>query len=267
MLNLQEVEVLRELLLQLERILVLREVLQRLLNLLKRPLKLPELETGQRRVVQGLVRKLKQLVRRLEARGGLVHLPRPEVQHPHVVKTLRVVRVNRHRNLKRLLRQVQVPDPNRHLPDVEPHVRHVLVIRELQRPVEAVQRHVVLARVEATQTEVVPQLRVVHPHHQQPPVEPERNLRLVGVEVVRAHARDRLHARRVPLQHVLVQRHPRRHVVQRVVDARLAQEHGRLPRELCLTRAVHAYRGCGLIEPDVHVRQLQRGVDRGLGGE
>ena len=40
MLNLQEGEVLRELLLQLERILVLREVLQRLFNLLKRPLKL-----------------------------------------------------------------------------------------------------------------------------------------------------------------------------------------------------------------------------------
>ena len=93
MLNLQEVEVLRELLLQLERILVLREVLQRLFNLLKRPLKLPELKTGQRRIVQGLVRKLQQLVRRLEARGGLVHLPSPEIQHSHVVKTLSLIHI------------------------------------------------------------------------------------------------------------------------------------------------------------------------------
>lgn len=54
-----------------------------------------------------------------------------------------------------------------HVTDVEPHVGQGLIIGQGQRTLEARQRHVVLLRVEAAQTQVVEQLGVVHTHLQQ----------------------------------------------------------------------------------------------------
>jgi hypothetical protein len=63
-----------------------------------------------------------------------------------------------------LIGQVEVADADRHLPDIVPHVGHVFVRRERQRLLKARQRHVVLRRVEAAETNVVPQLGVGHAH-------------------------------------------------------------------------------------------------------
>lgn len=61
-----------------------------------------------------------------------------------------------------------------------PDVCHGLIVGEAERAVEAAQRHVVLARVEAAQPHVVPHLRVVHAHLQQSPVVPDGHLGLGG---------------------------------------------------------------------------------------
>ena len=56
--------------------------------------------------------------------------------------------------------------------------------------VEATQAHVVLRRVEAAEPEVGPELGVVDAHLQQSAVVPQRDLGLVGVEVLAGEARD-----------------------------------------------------------------------------
>lgn len=118
--------------------------------------------------------------------------------------------------------------------DIVPDVGLLLIVaHQGQRPLERGQSHVVLLGVEAAQAQVVVQLAVVHPHLEQPsgrrsnrnsrftetlrrraasithgervgPVEAQRNLWLIGVEVITADAGDGLHVRVILLQHFLV---------------------------------------------------------------
>ena len=53
---------------------------------------------------------------------------------------------------------------NRNMTDIIPNVSHVLVWRQWQRSGEAIQRHVILVGVKATQTKVVVNLCVVDAH-------------------------------------------------------------------------------------------------------
>ena len=50
------------------------------------------------------------------------------------------------------------------MPNVVPHVCHVLVGGERQGSLKAVQRHVVLLSVETAQAQIGEQLGIVHPH-------------------------------------------------------------------------------------------------------
>ena len=84
--------------------------------------------------------------------------------------------------------QAEVADPNRKLPDVVPYVRVVCVVGHRQRSLVAGQAHVVLRGVEAAQPEVGPELSSGHAHLEQPAVEAQCELGLVGVEVVRGQA-------------------------------------------------------------------------------
>ncbi len=75
-----------------------------------------------------------------------------------------------------LIGQVEVANADRHLTDIVPNVGHVFVRRERQRLLKARQRHVVLRRVEAAETNIVPQLGVGYAHLAQRQVEVTRSM-------------------------------------------------------------------------------------------
>lgn len=78
--------------------------------------------------------------------------------------------------------------------------RNPPVVGRRERPLEAAERHVKHARVEAAQTDVAPQLRVVHALLQEAAVVAERHLGLVRVEVVRGGAGQALHVAGVQIK-------------------------------------------------------------------
>lgn len=63
-----------------------------------------------------------------------------------------------------LIGQVEVANADCHLTDIVPHVGHVFVRRERQCLLKARQGHVVLRRVEAAETNIVPQFGVGNAH-------------------------------------------------------------------------------------------------------
>lgn len=70
------------------------------------------------------------------------------------------------------------------MPHIVVYVTQRSIIRQSDRPLEAIERHVVLRRIEAAQPDVIPQLAFVDPTLHKPPVESESDLRLVRVEMV-----------------------------------------------------------------------------------
>mmetsp|Transcript_24492 Transcript_24492/g.77431 ORF Transcript_24492/g.77431 Transcript_24492/m.77431 type:complete len:215 (+) Transcript_24492:373-1017(+) len=175
-----------------------------------------------------------------------------------------MVAVHANGYLEALVGQAEVADPDRDLPDVVPHVRHVVVAGRRQRALEAVERHVVLAGVEAAQPQVTPQLCVVDPHLQQPPVESQRYFRLVGVEVVARQARDGLDVGGVEEEALLIETHSLGHVVERIVYASCAQDQRRRTRVLLNPLHVVLECGVGLVKADVHLAQLADSRHHGL---
>eukprot|EP00955_Chlamydomonas_euryale_P049311 354229-Chlamydomonas_euryale.AAC.5 len=93
---------------------------------------------------------------------------------------------------------------------------------------------------------------------------PQRDLRLVRVEVLCREARDRLDAAGIVQQHGLVELHRLFGVSDRVVRARHAQQQAGVAR-VCHERGTVALdRGIGLIQPQVHLAQLLHRRDHAL---
>ena len=173
--------------------------------------------------------ELGQLVRPFEVRSRRLRVVLAQLQHAQVIEGLGVVHVHRHGNLERLVRQAEVTDPDRELPDIVPDVGGVVVLRLREGALEADEAHVVLPGVEAAEPEVVPELRRVEPHLQQPAVQPQRQLRLVRVEVVRGQAGDGLDVRRVEGEDLAVDGDGLGDVVELVVDARDPEQRVQIP--------------------------------------
>eukprot|EP00968_Pinguiococcus_pyrenoidosus_P021921 scaffold2963_cov250-Pinguiococcus_pyrenoidosus.AAC.2 len=185
------------------------------------------------------------------------------LEHAQVHAALRVVVVHRNRHLQRLRCGAHVADAETQLRDVVPYVAHLLVARQVERSVERPHRHVVLTGVEAAEPQIAPQLRRVHAKLQKAAIEPDRELRLIGVEVVRGDARDRFDVRGIDLQRALVVRERLLGVEQPIVDP------GRGEMQLLL-RGKHRdalpqplHCAVGLIELDEDLEELQIG-DRHL---
>ena len=122
----------------------------------------------------------------------LVYVPLAQLENAQIVEALRMRPVNTHRHLARLVSKTEVANAHCHVRNVVPYVRRFLILSKRERALEARQRHVVLPCVEATHTEVVPQLGADHAHLKQPSVVPEGRLWLVGVECVVSEAREGL---------------------------------------------------------------------------
>ena len=115
--------------------------------------------------------------------------------------------------------------------------------------VEARECHVVLGRVEAAESEIVPQLGGVDAHLQEATVEAKSELRLVRVEVVGCEARDGLHIGCVELEYLLVLGDGLGLLIKGVVDASDAEHAGRIGGELFTSLLVHLERIAGLVQP------------------
>mmetsp|Transcript_24928 Transcript_24928/g.34202 ORF Transcript_24928/g.34202 Transcript_24928/m.34202 type:complete len:338 (+) Transcript_24928:90-1103(+) len=249
---------------QLLAVHVVRVQLQGLARVLVGLLEVAHAVGHEGRVVEGLEGVRTHLAGRVEARLGEVELLSPHLKHGDVVEGFSVLRVHRHRHLEGLVGQTQVPQRDADVADVVPHVRHLVVVRDAQRAVEAAQRHVVLRGVEAAQADVVPHLGVVDAHLQQASVVADAHLRLVRVEEVCSQAGDGLHVGGVQHQHLLVVHDGVVGVVQQVVDAGQAQQQARLAGELLRGLGEQVQAGVGHVHAQVHVTEVQIGVDDGL---
>mmetsp|Transcript_11517 Transcript_11517/g.29144 ORF Transcript_11517/g.29144 Transcript_11517/m.29144 type:complete len:356 (-) Transcript_11517:770-1837(-) len=190
------------------------------------------------------------------------------LQHREVVPRLPVARLERHRHLEALVRQPEVPNPHPNVRQVVVHVRQHRVLRQRQRVLETPQRHVVLRRIKAAQPEVVPQLRArvaLLPglrRLQQPPVKAQRHLGLVAVKVVRPQARDGLHVARIQLEHRLVLAQRAVQVHQHLVRPRHRHLYRGALREHLQRPRVRVQRILGLVQPKVHLAEVQHRLDR-----
>mmetsp|Transcript_127289 Transcript_127289/g.271385 ORF Transcript_127289/g.271385 Transcript_127289/m.271385 type:complete len:246 (-) Transcript_127289:873-1610(-) len=237
---------------------------ERLVRKLVALLEFSKLKREQAAIESWLEQVRPQAHRRVEVRLRLLHIALPQLQDAEVAVALRMIRINRDRDLEGLVSEAQVANADSDLPDIVPNIGHVVVIGEHERPFEAAQGKVVLSRVEAAETHVVPKLCIGDPVLQQAAVEPKCQLGLVSVKVVRGEASDCLRIHRVVLQHALVELHAPQQGVEHVVGPRQADKDVRVTHKLLPRTAVLIERGVGLVKAQVHLAQFQVGHDHFL---
>lgn len=128
-----------------------------------------------------------------------------ELEYAQVVVGLGTVVVVNETQTKALIGETTVADADGHMAEIVPDVGELLIgLGETESALEARDYHVVLLRVEAAQTDVVEDLAVVDAHLHETPVELERHLGLIVVEVVGCYVRHGLDVRAVRVEHLFV---------------------------------------------------------------
>jgi hypothetical protein len=143
-----------------------------------------------------------------------------------------------HGNFEGLIRQSEVSNADSHMAHIVPDIGHVGVIRNGECSIEAGQSHVVLRSVEATQTQVVPQLRVIHTALNQSSIKSECYFRLISVEVVTSQRSNSFDIAVVECDDLLVKANSLGRIVQQVVNSGNSRDEVRLEEVLLQTVAV-----------------------------
>ena len=128
-------------------------------------------------------------------------------------------------DLEGLVGKPEIANADADVAYVIPNFRSCDIVLEAQSPLKARQSHVILGRVETTETHVVPELCGVDAALKEALVEPKSNLGLVGVEMVAGDARNRLHVVVVKCQHLLVEGEGLLGVVEHIVNPGDAYKH------------------------------------------
>ena len=88
--------------------------------------------------------------------------------------------------------------------NVVPHIRDIAVVRKSEGFVEAGERHIVLGGVEAAETHIVPELRIVDSALNEATVETEGHLWLVCVKMVASERGYRFYVLVIIAENILV---------------------------------------------------------------